>query len=116
MKLAKALVIPYLKRFWIMLISVVLVGAFGCGILIGLRNAYLTLDKEVNNFLNNYHYPDVTVGLTSDFNYSLKDNISEDKYDEYFIENIIFRKTINTAFKDEKGKDYNGRIFSYEED
>ena len=116
MRLSKALVIPYLKRFWVMLISVVLVGAFGCAILIGLRNAYITLDSEVNNFLNNYHYPDVTVGLTSDFDCDLTDNISKDKYDDYFVENIIFRKTINTAFKDEKGKDYNGRIFSYEED
>ena len=116
MRLSRALVIPYLKRFWVMLISVVLVGAFGCAILIGLRNAYITLDSEVNNFLNNYHYPDVTVGLTSDFDCDLTDIISKDKYDDYFIEDMIFRKTINTAFKDEKGKDYNGRIFSYEED
>ena len=70
MRLARALVLPYLKRFWLMLISVVLVGAFGCAILIGLRDAYLTLNSEVNNFLNNYHYPDVTVGLSSDYDYS----------------------------------------------
>ena len=116
MRLAKALVIPYLKRFWVMLISVVLVGAFGCGILIGLRDAYITLDSEVNNFLNNYHYPDVTVGLTSDFEYSLTNLITEDKYSLYNIDATIFRKTINTSFKDEKGNDYNGRIFSYEDD
>ena len=116
MRLAKKLVIPYLKRFWVMLISIVLVGAFGCGILIGLRDAYITLDREVDNFLTNYHYPDVTVGLTGDFDYSLKDSIPEEKYEEYNIKNIIFRKTINTSFKDDDGKDYNGRIFSYEDD
>ena len=116
MRLAKALVIPYLKRFWLMLISVVLVGAFGCGILIGLRDAYITLDNEVNNFLNNYHYPDVTVGLVDDFDLELTNYINEEKYVEYHIENIIFRKTINTSFKDKKNKDYNGRIFSYEND
>ena len=91
MRLSKALVIPYLKRFWVMLISVVLVGAFGCAILIGLRNAYITLESEVNNFLNNYHYPDVTVGLTSDFDYDLTNNISNEKYDDYYIEDIIYR-------------------------
>ena len=116
MKLAKALVIPYLKRFWLMLISVVLVGAFGCGILIGLRDAYLTLDSEVDNFLNNYHYPDVTVGLVDDFDLELTNYIDEEKYVEYHIENIIFRKTINTSFKDKNNKNYNGRIFSYEND
>lgn len=116
MKLAKTLVIPYLKRFWLMLISVVLVGAFGCGILIGLRDAYITLDTEVNNFINNYHYPDVTVGLTVDLDYSLTDNIPQDKLEDYFIEDVIFRKTINTSFKSENEKLYNGRIFSYEDD
>ena len=116
MRLAKTLVIPYLKRFWLMLISVILVGAFGCGILIGLRDAYLTLDSEVNNFLNNYCYPDFTVGLTTDLDYDLKDSFTKDKYDEYHIEEIIFRKTINTSFKNENGNDFNGRIFSYEDD
>ena len=116
MKLAKTLVIPYLKRFWLMLISVVLVGAFGVGILIGLRNAYLTLNKEVNNFLDNYHYPDISVGLTSDFDYSLTNNITKEQYDEYNIDDIIYRKTFNTAFKNKKGKDFNGRVFSYQED
>ena len=116
MKLAKTLVIPYLKRFWLMLISVVLVGAFGVGILIGLRNAYLTLDKEVNNFLDNYHYPDISVGLISDFDYSLTNNIKKEQYDEYNIDDIIYRKTFNTTFKNKKGKDFNGRVFSYQED
>ena len=116
MRLAKKLVIPYLKRFWIMLISIILVGAFGCGILIGLRDAYITLDREVDNFLTNYHYPDVTVGLTSDFDLAIKDLITQENYDEYHIESIIYRKTINTSFKDDEGKVYNGRVFSYEED
>ena len=116
MRLAKKLVIPYLKRFWIMLISIILVGAFGCGILIGLRDAYITLDREVDNFLTNYHYPDVTVGLTSDFDLAIKDLITQENYDEYHIESIIYRKTINTSFKDDEGKVFNGRVFSYEED
>jgi len=47
MRLAKTFIIPYLKRFWLMLLSVIFVGAFGCGILIGLRNAYHSLDKNV---------------------------------------------------------------------
>ena len=52
MKLAKSLLLPYLKRFWLMLLSIVLVGAFGCGILIGLRNAYHSLDTNIHSLID----------------------------------------------------------------
>ena len=61
MKLTKSLLLPYLKRFWLMLTSVIIVGAFGCGILIGLRNAYHSLNTNVNALISECGYPDLYV-------------------------------------------------------
>ena len=66
MKLARSLLFPYLKRFWLMLLSIILVGAFGCGILIGLRNAYHSVDEGINLLLNECGYPDLYVKTIDD--------------------------------------------------
>lgn len=115
MKLAKTFLIPYLKRFWLMLLSIVLVGAFGCGILIGLRDAYHSLDSNVNYLLEECDYPDLYAKTTSDINESYLSKLDDKFYSYMDIDSVEYRPTYTTTFsKDEES--YSGRLISYNEE
>lgn len=114
MKLAKSLLLPYLKRFWLMLLSVVLVGAFGCGILIGMRNAYYSLNSNVASLIEECGYPDLYVQTIEDVNNSYLDLLPED-YNEYMgIEKAEYRVTYTTTFTLGE-KVFSGRLIGYDE-
>lgn len=115
MKLVKMLVLPYLKRFWLMLLSVIFVGAFGCGILIGLRDTYLILEEEANSFIEEYGFPDLTIG-SIDFERTKLKDLPADYKEQLNIENITYRVVHPANFSDEKGIVYNSRLFSYTND
>ena len=66
MKLVRSLLIPYLKRFWLMLLSIILVGGFGSAILIGLRNAYYSVNNGVNSLIEECGYPDLYIQTIGD--------------------------------------------------
>ena len=114
MKLVKALLLPYLKRFWLMLLSVVLVGAFGCGILIGLRNAYHSLNQNINGLITECGYPDLYVETVDNIDSSYLTNLTDDFYNYMAIEKYEYRSTYTTSFK--KGAtSYSGRLFGHDE-
>lgn len=112
MKLAKTLLIPYLKRFSLMLISVMLVGAFGCGILIGLRNAYHSLETNVTSLIQECGYPDLyieTIGNVEESYLKLLPN----SYNEYMgIEKAEYRTTYTTTFNNNQSS-YSCRLIGY---
>ncbi len=114
MKLAKTFLLPYLKRFWLMLLSVVFVGAFGSGILIGLRDSYLSLETNIWNLVNECGYPDfylrtVPEIATSDIP-SIPDSYLREKLD---INKIEYRASYNTTFTF-NGESYSCRVISYD--
>lgn len=114
MKLAKSLLFPYLKRFWLMLLSVVLVGAFGCAILIGMRNAYHSLDTNVNALLEECGYPDLYTQLIDDVDYSYLSYMPNDFNDYMGIKKAEYRVTYTTTFTF-NNKTYSGRLIGYDE-
>ena len=115
MKLAKSLLIPYLKRFWLMLLSVVLVGAFGCGILIGLRNAYHSVDEGINLLLNECGYPDLYVKTIDDVDNTYLSYLPND-FNEYMgFKKAEYRPTYTTTFT-YSNNSYSGRLIGYDED
>lgn len=114
MKLAKSLLFPYLKRFWLMLLSVVLVGAFGCAILIGMRNAYHSLDTNVNALLEECGYPDLYTQLIDDVDYSYLSYLPADFNDYMGIKNGEYRVSYTTTFTI-NDKIYSGRLIGYDE-
>ncbi|MCR5078787.1 MAG: FtsX-like permease family protein [Bacilli bacterium] len=126
MRLVKALLFPYLKRFWLMLLSIGVIGAFGTGVLIGLRNAYTDLDKAIDEYVSTYHFPDLTVGVTDtstdliEFYYAeIPDAIEEKERLEQIrndIEHITFRYVYSTVFKDKKEEYNQGKIYTLEKD
>ena len=114
MKLVKSLLLPYFKRFWLMLLSVILVGAFGCGILIGLRNAYHSLNNNVNALIDECGYPDLYVQTTSNIDASYLTYLPDNYNEKMGIEKAEYRSTHTTTFTF-GDMSYSARLISYDE-
>ena len=115
MKLAKTLFAPYIKRFWPMLLSVVLVGAFGCGVLIGLRNAYHSLQANVSSLLIECGYPDLYVETTEGIEESYLDALPDD-FNEYMgIERAEYRASYTTTCDSVSGS-FSCRLIGYSQE
>lgn len=114
MKLARTLLIPYLKRFWLMLLSVVLVGSFGCGILIGLRNSYHAINNGVNLLLEECGYPDLLIQTIDGVDSHYLDYIPSDFNESMGIEKIEYRTTYTTTFSNNENY-YSARLIGYDE-
>ncbi len=114
MKLAKTLLLPYLKRFWLMLLSVVFVGAFGVGILVGLRDAYLSLENNIWGLVQECGYPDFYLQTVPEIATSYTKDIPvsylEEKLD---IKKFEYRASYKTTFEF-NGNSYSCRVFSYD--
>ena len=114
MKLVKSLLLPYLKRFWLMLLSVILVGAFGCGILIGLRNAYHSLNTNINALITECGYPDLYVQTIGKVERSYL-SMLPDNFNEYMgFEKAEYRTTHTTTFTFNE-KSYSVKLIGYDE-
>ena len=114
MRLVRSLLIPYLKRFWLMFLSIVLVGAFGCGILIGLRNSYHSLEASVQLLLDECGYPDLYVQTISNVDWAYLPYLGNDYYEYMGIEKYEYRATYNTTFNYQENS-YSTRLIGYEE-
>ncbi len=115
MKLTKSLLLPYLKRFWLMLLSVILVGAFGCGILIGLRNAYHTVESAIYQLKDECGYPDLYAQTIDGVEDKYLSYLPDD-FNEYMgIKEIEYRTTYTTTF-DSKNTSYSGRLIGIDKD
>ena len=114
MKLAKSLVVPYLKRFWLMLLSVVLVGAFGCGILIGLRNAFHSLEANIHVLLDECGYPDLYVEMNGEIEDSYLAYFPEDFNESMGIEKVEYRSTYVTTFTRNENS-YSTRLIGFDD-
>ncbi len=114
MKLAKTFLLPYLKRFWLMLLSVVFVGAFGVGILVGLRDAYLSLENNIWGLVQECGYPDFYLQTVPEIATSYTKDIPvsylEEKLD---IKKFEYRASYKTTFEF-NGNSYSCRVFSYD--
>lgn len=115
MKLAKTLLFPYMKRFWPMLLSVVLVGAFGCGILIGLRDAFHSLNQNIDSLVSECGYPDLYVQMIDGVDESYLSFLPKDFNDYMGIQKAEYRSTVTTTFS-LKSESYSCRLIGYTED
>ena len=112
MKLVKTFLFPYLKRFWLMLLSVVLVGGFGCGILIGLRNSFHSLEDGVHSLIEECGYPDLFIQTINGIDDSYLVYIPSDFNDAMGIEKIEYRTTYTSTFSVNE-KAYSTRLIGY---
>ena len=116
MKLTKTLLFPYIKRFSLMLLSVMLVGAFGCGILIGMRNAFHSVETNIASLLAECGYPDLYVETIDKIDASYLSSLP-DNFNEYMgIEKAEYRTTHTTTFTVSQGGSYSCRLIGYDTD
>ena len=115
MKLAKSLLLPYLKRFWLMLLSVVLVGAFGCGILIGLRNSFHSVKDGINLLVDECGYPDLYAQTIDGVETSYLSFLPDDFNKDMGIKEAEYRRTHTTTFNVGENS-YSGRLIGFNYD
>ena len=97
-----------------MLLSVILVGAFGCGILIGLRNAYHSLNININALLDECGYPSLYVQTIDNIDKSYLSMLPDD-FNEYMgIEESEYRTTYTTTFN-YKDNSYSVKLIGYDD-
>lgn len=114
MKLARTFLFPYLKRFWLMLLSVVFVGAFGSGILIGLRDSYLSLETNIWNLVNECGYPDFYLQTVPEIATSYTKDIPVSYLKEKLdVKDLEYRASYNTTFTF-NNESYSCRVISYD--
>lgn len=114
MKLARTFLFPYLKRFWLMLLSVVFVGAFGSGILIGLRDSYLSLETNIWNLINECGYPDFYLQTVPEIATSYTKDIPVSYLKEKLdVKDLEYRASYNTTFTF-NNESYSCRVISYD--
>ncbi len=53
----RRMILPILKKYWKLLLSAMLVSALGCGIMVGMSGAYLSLDRSLNDYVQEDMYP-----------------------------------------------------------
>ncbi|MBR4232558.1 MAG: FtsX-like permease family protein [Oscillospiraceae bacterium] len=104
------LLFPIIKKYWKLLAGTMLVSALGCGMIIGLSSAYLSVDRSVNMYLDEYHYPDayITADLTE------RDRL-EDLQKIPGVTGVSGRVFGDTVIMDHTGRYLSVRVFSYED-
>lgn len=115
MKLAKTFLLPYLKRFWLMLLSVVFVSAFGCAILIGLRDAYIILNDEIWNLVEETGYPDLYIQTVSEQNISYTTLLPSDFNERIGAKKVEYRAFFDSTFVFNETS-YSCKVISYDEE
>ena len=97
-----------------MLLSVVFVGAFGCSILIGLRDSYITLCNEIANLLNETGYPDLYIETISKEPESWLSYLP-DNFEGYIdAKKVEFRASYNSTFV-YNNTSYSCKVISYDD-
>jgi len=50
-----------IKKYWKLLLSILLVSALGCAVMTGLTSAYLSLERSLLHYIRDYGYPDAVI-------------------------------------------------------
>lgn len=81
-----------------MLLSVTFVGAFGCAIFIGLRDAYITLRDEIWNLVDECGYPDLYIETIDEQNLIYTTLLPSDFNDRIGADKVEYRAFYNSTF------------------
>ena len=108
MVILKKMLIPLLKKYLRLFISMIIVSALGIASVIGVYGVYYNLDRGVSNYINEYGYEDILID-TELSNYDLKD-----LYDIEGVASVNTRLKIDVSLKNNRV--LTGRVFTYKED
>ena len=106
----KRLLFPIIKKYWKLLAATMVVSALGCGMIIGLSSAYLSVDRSADMYLSDYNYPDayLTADLTD------RERL-EDIRALPGVAGVSGRVFGDTVIMDDTGRYLSVRVFSYED-
>ena len=55
------MIFPIIKKYWKLLVSILIVSALGCAMLIGLSSSHKSLSNTLNKYINDYNYLDAEI-------------------------------------------------------
>lgn len=108
--LVRKMLIPMIKRYWTLFISMIMVSCLGIALMVGLMGAYLSFVDGYNNYIDDYGYPDavITTQVTSGSMEKELESIEGVKY-------VNSRMYADFALKTDK-RTYTLRIYSFKKD
>ena len=98
-----------------MLLGIVFVGAFGCSILIGLRDAYITLVKEIDNLISETGYPDLYIESIQPVPTDIIGYLPDNYYERIDAKKVEYRASYNSTFTYNNAS-YSCKVISYDPD
>ncbi len=107
----KRMLFPIIKKYLKLLISIMLVSAMGCGIMTGLSSAYISLETSLDDYVEEYNYPDAVI-TTDVTNRKKIDKLMELQS----VSQINARLCGDTYIKSKEGRYLSVRVFSYNPD
>ena len=57
----KRMILPVIKKYWKLLLSIVVVSAMGCGLMSGMAGAFTSLEYSLNKYVRDNRYPDAYI-------------------------------------------------------
>ena len=106
----RRMILPIIKKYWKLLLSAMLVSALGCGIMVGMSGAYVSLDRSLDSYVRDDLYPHAFI-TTDVVNRSLAERLSGIGG----VTRVDTRLCGDTYIKDGNGRYLSVRVFSYNE-
>ena len=101
----KKLLLPIIKKYYKLLISIMIIGALGCAFATGLSSGYDSLSKTLDKYIDDYGYPDAVINT----------NLSDEKIEDNNSELQDKRINFNTMMLVNNTDYYSVRVFSYDD-
>ncbi len=107
----RRLLFPIIRKYWKLLLGTAVVSALGCTIIIGLSSGYLSIDRAMSRYLDEYNYPDAYLTTEATDLSRLDDILAVPG-----VRAADARIFADTIVKDHTGRYLSVRVFSYGED
>ena len=105
------MILPIIKKYYKLLISIMLVSAMGCGSMTGLSAAYVSLGGSLYDYVDEYCYPDAMI-ITDVTSRSITDKLESLQS----VDEVDARLFLDTYIKNAEGRYLSVRTFMYNPD
>lgn len=106
----RRMILPIIRKYWKLLLSAMLVSALGCGIMVGMSGAYLSLDRSLSEYVEDDLYPHAFI--TTEI---VNRDKAEALADIPGVTAVITRICGDTFMTDSRGRYLSVRAFSMDE-
>ena len=107
----RRMILPIIKKYWKLLVSIAVVSALGCGLTVGLSSAYTSLEYTLNSYVEDGRYPSAYV-TTEVANRSIAEAVRALPG----VDAVNTRLVGETVLTDPSGRYLSVRVFSYSDE